>query len=98
MATRIRGSHTLSDGEVDALIGNADNCVLRIYWTLSDGVTNYVEMYPATASTVLVRIRNGKDSGVSTDFYIYRTALEDLSRAYTRFVEGESFDFEDRYD
>ena len=97
--TRYKGAHGLSEEELAALLANADeSCVLRIVMSVADGAANRIEFYPISADRVAVQVKIGAYSDVSCRFVVYRTALDDIFRAYERLMEGKAFDFEDRYE
>ena len=97
--TRYKGEHGLDDAALDALIADgAVSCVLRLEMELSDDAINYWEFYPISANRVMVRVKNGKYASAGARFYIYGTALSDITNAYLHLMKGEPFDFEQRYE
>ena len=97
--TRYKGEHGLSEDALDALLASADDsCVLQIVMSVSDGTANRFAFYPISADRVAVQVKIGANSDLSCRFVIYRTALDDIFRAYERLMAGKDFDFEDRYE
>ncbi|MBQ9736504.1 MAG: hypothetical protein IJV96_06960 [Clostridia bacterium] len=97
--TRYKGEHALSEEELAALLAASDERrVLQIVMSVSDGTANRFEFYPVSADRVAVQVKIGAGAEVSCRFVIYRTALDDIFRAFERLMEGKSFDFEDRYE
>ena len=96
--TRYKGAHELSAEELEAIRSDPDARVLQIVMSVSDGTANRVAFYPVSADRVAVEVKIGAYADVSCRFYIYRTALDDIYRAYERLMEGKEFDFEDRYE
>lgn len=96
--TRYKGEHGLSDAALDALIGDSTKCVLRFEQELSDDTVNYWEFYPVSANRVVVRVKNGTHAKAGARFYIYGTALSDITNAYLHLMEGKEFNYEERYE
>lgn len=91
-----RGEHGLSDEQLAEFL--AKGYVLRIEQLLTDGTANYWEFYPISANRVLVRVKNGKNAEAGAYFVIYGTALNDIARCYQKMMDGEDFNYENRYD
>lgn len=96
--THYKGEHGLSDEALSALLGDETKCVLRMEQYLIDGTRNFWEFYPMSANRVLVRVKNGASAEAGASFYIYGTALSDITNGYLHMMEGDAYDYEQRYD
>lgn len=96
--TRYKGEHGLDDEALTELLSDPSKCVLRMEQILTDDTVNYWEFYPVSANRVIVQVKNGSYAKPGARFYIYATALSDIANAYMHMMEGEEFNYEERYE
>ncbi|MBO7171016.1 MAG: hypothetical protein J6W28_07565 [Clostridia bacterium] len=100
--TRYGDVHHLTDAEVAALTGSAENCALGLYYTIRGGGNSFLEFYPIPAdenvgNLVLVRTQNGAGGGVGELFTVYGTTLKDIARGFLSVLNGRDLVAADRY-
>ncbi|MBO5653117.1 MAG: hypothetical protein J6S44_02780, partial [Clostridia bacterium] len=94
--------HHLTDAEVKALTGSAENRALSLNYTIRGGGSAFLDFYPIPAdenvgNLVLVRTQNGAGGGVGELFTVYGTTLKDIARGFLSVLNGGDLVAADRY-
>jgi hypothetical protein len=95
---RYTGTHDLTEEELANLFSDEKNCALSLQYLMRDGTLSYLEFYPITENTVVVRSKNLTDGRVGAAFTVYGTTLRDIARGFIAVMEGKELDHAERYE